>query len=57
MDMCMVDVTDIDCKEGDEVIVFETNAQLMELSKAMETIPYEVLTSISSRVKRVYVQE
>jgi alanine racemase len=53
----MVDVTDIDCKEGDEVIVFETNAQLMELSKAMETIPYEVLTSISSRVKRVYVQE
>lgn len=57
MDMCMVDVTDIDCKEGDEVIVFETNEQLMELSKAMETIPYEVLTSISSRVKRVYVQE
>jgi alanine racemase len=57
MDMCMVDVTDIDCKEGDEVVVFESNAQLMELSKAMETIPYEVLTSISSRVKRVYVQE
>jgi alanine racemase len=57
MDMCMVDVTDSDCKEGDEVIVFETNEQLMELSKAMETIPYEVLTSISSRVKRVYVQE
>jgi len=57
MDMCMVDITDIDCKEGDEVIVFETNNQLMELSKAMDTIPYEVLTGISSRVKRVYVQE
>ena len=57
MDMCMVDVTDIDCKEGDEVIVFDTTEQLMTLSKAMETIPYEVLTSISSRVKRVYVQE
>lgn len=57
MDMCMVDVTEIDCKEGDEVIVFDTTDQLMTLSKAMETIPYEVLTSISSRVKRVYVQE
>ena len=57
MDMCMIDVTDVDCKEGDEVIVFETYEQLMNLSKAMETIPYEVLTSISSRVKRVYVQE
>ena len=57
MDMCMVDVTEIDCKEGDEAIVFDTTDQLMTLSKAMETIPYEVLTSISSRVKRVYVQE
>ena len=57
MDMCMVDVTDIDCNEGDEVIVFETNEQLMQLSKSMETIPYEVLTGISTRVKRVYVQE
>ena len=57
MDMCMVDVTDVLCREGDEVIVFETNEQLMELSKAMDTIPYEVLTSISTRVKRVYVQE
>lgn len=57
MDMCMVDVTDVLCDEGDEVIVFESNEQLMELSKSMETIPYEVLTSISTRVKRVYVQE
>ncbi len=57
MDMCMVDVTDVLCNEGDEVIVFDTNEQLMELSKSMETIPYEVLTSISTRVKRIYVQE
>lgn len=57
MDMCMVDVTHVNCKEGDEVIVFETNEQLNQLSIAMETIPYEVLTSISSRVKRIYVQE
>jgi alanine racemase len=57
MDMCMVDVTNSTCKEGDEVVVFETNEQLMNLSKAMNTIPYEVLTSISTRVKRVYVQE
>ncbi len=57
MDMCMVDVTNVVCNEGDEVIVFDTTEQLMELSRAMETIPYEVLTGISSRVKRVYVQE
>lgn len=57
MDMCMVDVTDVMCDEGDEVIVFDSYEQLMELSKSMETIPYEVLTSISTRVKRIYVQE
>jgi alanine racemase len=57
MDMCMVDVTNLTCAEGDEVIVFETNQQLMDLSEAMDTIPYEVLTNISTRVKRVYVQE
>ncbi len=57
MDMCMIDVTHIACKEGDEVILFETNEQLMKLSASMETIPYEVLTNISTRVKRVYVQE
>ena len=57
MDMCMIDVTKMNCKEGDEVVIFETNEQLNQLSSAMETIPYEVLTGISSRVKRVYVQE
>lgn len=57
MDMCMVDVTGVVCKEGDEVIIFETGEQLTQMSKAMDTIPYEVLTNISSRVKRIYVQE
>jgi alanine racemase len=57
MDMCMLDVTGINCKEGDEVIVFENFEHIHNLSVAMNTIPYEVLTSISSRVKRIYVQE
>ncbi len=57
MDMCMIDVSHIDCSEGDVVIIFESNEQLMNLSTSMGTIPYEVLTSISSRVKRIYVQE
>ncbi|MES2515357.1 MAG: bifunctional UDP-N-acetylmuramoyl-tripeptide:D-alanyl-D-alanine ligase/alanine racemase [Bacteroidota bacterium] len=57
MDMCMIDITGISCKEGDEVIVFDTLLQLISLSKAMDTIPYEVLTGISTRVKRIYVQE
>ncbi|MBP7808607.1 MAG: bifunctional UDP-N-acetylmuramoyl-tripeptide:D-alanyl-D-alanine ligase/alanine racemase [Bacteroidia bacterium] len=57
MDMCMVDVTNINCKEGDEAVVFERFGQIHNLSVAMNTIPYEVLTSISGRVKRIYVQE
>ncbi|MBX7203340.1 MAG: bifunctional UDP-N-acetylmuramoyl-tripeptide:D-alanyl-D-alanine ligase/alanine racemase [Bacteroidia bacterium] len=58
MDMCMVDITEIqDAQEGDPVIVFETPGQLYDLAQQLETIPYEVLTSISARVKRVYFQE
>lgn len=57
MDMCMVDVTNVKCKEGDEVIVFENSAQVNQMAKAMNSIPYEVLTNISSRVKRIYTQE
>ncbi len=57
MDMCMVDITGLACAEGDEVVIFENNEDLMDLSGALETIPYEVLTSVSTRVKRVYVQE
>ncbi|ADQ17271.1 alanine racemase [Leadbetterella byssophila DSM 17132] len=54
MDMCMIDVTDVDCKEGDEVIVFGENPSLTELAEKINTIPYEILTGISSRVKRVF---
>lgn len=58
MDLCMVDVTDVpNVKEGDEVIVFGDSPSIIEISDALNTIPYEVLTSISRRVKRVYVQE
>jgi Alr-MurF fusion protein len=57
MDMCMIDVSGVKCKEGDEVIVFENSDQLMALSSALGTIPYEILSSVSGRVKRVYVQE
>lgn len=57
MDMCMLDVGDINCKEGDEVIVFSSAKQITDLASCLETIPYEVLTSVSARVKRVYVHE
>lgn len=57
MDMMMVDVTEIDCKAGDEVIIFGENPTLGEFAAWMQTIPYEVLTSISTRVQRVYYQE
>jgi alanine racemase len=57
MDMCMVDVTGIPCKEGDDVIIFGEELPITEFAKNSETIPYEVLTSISARVKRVYFQE
>jgi Alr-MurF fusion protein len=57
MDMCMVDVTDIDCNEGDEAIIFGQNAPIIEYASALETISYEALTSVSERVKRVYMKE
>ena len=57
MDMCMIDVTDITCNEGDEVIIFENASQINMLATALNSIAYEVLTNVSARVKRVYVQE
>lgn len=56
MDVCMIDVTDIDCREGDKVEIFGDNLPITVLSDVLDTIPYEVLTSISTRVKRVYYQ-
>jgi len=57
MDMCMVDVTNIDVKEGDRVVVFGKEYPPSEMASALGTIPYEIFTSISQRVKRVYFQE
>ena len=57
MDVAMIDLTDIDCKEGDTVEIFGEQLPVTVLSDVMDTIPYEVLTSISNRVKRVYFQD
>lgn len=57
MDACMIDVTDIDCKVGDEVEIFGPNAPVQRLADLLDTIPYEILTSVSPRVKRVYFRE
>ncbi len=54
MDMLMVDVSSIDCKEGDSVIIFGESPNVIEIANALKTIPYEILTSISQRVKRVF---
>ena len=57
MDVAMIDVTGIDCKEGDSVEIFGDDLPVTVLSDALDTIPYEVLTGISNRVKRVYFQD
>ncbi|MCR4660180.1 MAG: bifunctional UDP-N-acetylmuramoyl-tripeptide:D-alanyl-D-alanine ligase/alanine racemase [Bacteroidales bacterium] len=57
MDMCFVDVTGIPCREGDEVELFGSANHLKAISEAADTIPYEILTSVSPRVKRVYYQQ
>ncbi|MBP6064868.1 bifunctional UDP-N-acetylmuramoyl-tripeptide:D-alanyl-D-alanine ligase/alanine racemase [Bacteroides sp.] len=57
MDVCMIDVTEIECREGDQAIIFGDELPITVLSDILETIPYEVLTGISARVKRVYYQD
>ena len=57
MDVCMIDVTDIPCQEGDTVIVFGKDLPVTTLSDTTGTIPYEILTSVSSRVKRIYFRK
>jgi alanine racemase len=57
MDMCMVDVTGLDVEEGDRVIVFGEEIPVGEVAEELHTIPYEVLTSVGQRVKRVYFEE
>ena len=57
MDVAMIDVTGIDCKEGDSVEIFGDHLPVTVLSDVLDTIPYEVLTGISERVKRVYFHD
>ena len=57
MDVCMIDVTDIDCKEGDKVTIFGDDLPVTVLADVLNTIPYEILTNVSSRVKRIYYQD
>ena len=57
MDVCMIDVTDIDCKVGDKAIIFGDDLPVTVLSDVVGTIPYEILTGISTRVQHIYIQE
>ena len=56
MDMIMVNISDIDCKEGDEVIIFNQDYTAEQLAEKAGTISYELITSISQRVKRVIIE-
>lgn len=57
MDMTMIDVTEATCEEGDEVIIFNKDLSIKELAKTIDTIPYEILTGVSERVKRIFYKE
>lgn len=57
MDMTMVDVTNIPVEAGDEVIVFGNELSIIEMAKRINTIPYEILTNVSERVKRIFYSE
>lgn len=57
MDMTMIDVTDAEAAEGDEVVVFGENPTIRDLADWIGTIPYEILTGVSERVRRVFFRE
>lgn len=57
MDMTMIDVTEATCEEGDEVVIFGKDLSIRDLAKTIDTIPYEILTGVSERVKRVFYKE
>jgi alanine racemase len=57
MDMTMIDITGVDAEEGDEVIVFGKDLPISHLAASIETIPYEILTNVGARVKRVFYTE
>lgn len=57
MDMCMIDITNVEAEVGTEVEIFGVHRSLTDFAKELDTIPYEVLTSVPPRVKRIYFQE
>jgi alanine racemase len=57
MDMAMIDLSGIECNEGDEVEIFGENNSIYTLANNLNTIPYEVLTNVSTRVKRIFFKE
>jgi len=57
MDVCMIDVTDVPCREGDTAVIFGQELPVTVLSDVTQTIPYEILTSVSNRVKRIYFRK
>lgn len=57
MDMCMLDLTNVEAQEGDTVVIFDAEHDINDIAKACKTIPYEIMTRVSQRVKRVYYQE
>ena len=57
MDMCMLDLTEVEAAEGDTVVIFDAEHDIADIARACQTIPYEIMTRVSQRVKRVYYQE
>ncbi len=55
MDMCMADIGSLNAEEGDEVIIFGDKYPASEIAKKLNTIPYEIISGISERVKRIYL--
>jgi alanine racemase len=55
--MTMIDVTGVKCEEADEVIVFGESPTISELATKINTIPYEILTNVGERVKRIFYKE
>ena len=57
MDMCMLDVTGVDCEVGDTVTIFGEDPTVSELAAILGTIPYEIMTSVPRRIERVIVRK
>lgn len=57
MDLSMIEITGLDIKEGDEVVIFGDQLSVIDQAKKINTIPYEILTSVSARVRKIYFRE